>query len=265
MIASVGVRVSLLAAALLCCSPLMAQTEEMQTGPLSDGGVSYFGRGQEVLESIYVPDLPGAPFSLTLATEWTRPMLTGGTYTAVNARPIKRDSKGRLYMERWMLVPKGNLNASRMSWIQIEDPVAGLYYECNARTHVCDEKTYQPDPTQPSPTQVKSGPLQGGRGFRLHEDLGAETVAGLPVRAYRDTTTINPGVMGNDREMTYRREMRYSSQLGFNLVSILQNPALGEQRFTVTEITTSEPEAKWFQPPEGWRVVDRRKSADSAP
>src|ERR1700712_853725 len=94
-----------------------------------DGGVSYFGRGQEVLESIYVPNLAGAPFSLQLSTEWTRPLLGGGTMTAVNSRPIKRDSQGRIYMERWLLEPKGNIARSRMSWIQIDDPVSGIYYE----------------------------------------------------------------------------------------------------------------------------------------
>jgi hypothetical protein len=50
-----------------------------------DGGVATTdGGGQEVLESIFVPFLAHAPFSLTLATEWTRPMNNGGTYTVVN-------------------------------------------------------------------------------------------------------------------------------------------------------------------------------------
>ena len=47
--------------------------------------------GQEVLQSIFVPFLSNAPFSLTLATEWSRPMNNGGTFATVNSRPIKRD------------------------------------------------------------------------------------------------------------------------------------------------------------------------------
>lgn len=225
-----------------------------------DGGVSYFGRGQEVLESIYVPNLAGAPFSLQLSTEWTRPLLSGGTITSVNSRPIRRDSQGRIYMERWLLEPKGSIGRSRMSYIQIDDPVAGIYYECNARTHVCQSSPHEDaPPVQQPPALTKSGPVWGGKAFREHEDLGSEMVAGVPVHAYRDTMTVQPGAMGNSQLTTYHRDMKFSEHLGFNLVSIVQSPSLGEQRFVVTEITTSEPEAKWFQPPEGYTVVAKKQ------
>lgn len=225
-----------------------------------DGGVSYFGRGQEVLESIYVPNLAGAPFSLQLSTEWTRPLLSGGTMTVVNSRPIKRDSQGRIYMERWLLEPKGNIARSRMSWIQIDDPVSRVYYECNARTHVCESGPHEDVPPLKEPPSVtKSGPVWDGKAYRQHEDLGTETVSGVPVHAYRDTMTVQPGVMGNSQLTTYHRDMKFSEHLGLNLVSIVQSPSLGEQRFVVTEITTSEPEAKWFKPPEGYSVTEKKR------
>ena len=37
------------------------------------------------LESIAVPPKPGAPFTLTLETEWVKPMSDGGTQTLVTA------------------------------------------------------------------------------------------------------------------------------------------------------------------------------------
>jgi len=49
-------------------------------------------------------------------------MNNGGTFTTVNSRPIKRDSTGRIYQERWLMSPKGSNIPSRMSWIQIADP-----------------------------------------------------------------------------------------------------------------------------------------------
>ena len=117
----------------------------------------------------------------------------------------------------------------------------------------------KPDPApHDPPAMTTSGPLRGGRGYRTHEDKGLDTVAGLPVHAYRDTTVMNAGVLGNDSPMTYVRDVRYSPELGFNLTSVLQNPAVGEQRFRVTEITTSEPEPHFFQPPEGYRIIDKR-------
>jgi hypothetical protein len=52
--------------------------------------------------------------------------------------------------------------------------------------------------------------------------------------------------------------------LGINLSSVLDTPSLGKQMFTVTEISTTEPDASFFQPPQGYKVVDHRKAAAPA-
>jgi hypothetical protein len=67
---------------------------------VQDGGTS------EVLESIVIPPKAQAPFSLLLQTEWVRTLSDGSTITLVNQRRIARDSGGRIYQERWFLVPK---------------------------------------------------------------------------------------------------------------------------------------------------------------
>ena len=55
------------------------------------------------------------------------------------------------------------------------------------------------------------------------------------------------------------REFRYSPELGFNLSSVLDSAQSGRQVFTVTELTTTEPDPKYFQPPAGYRIIDKRK------
>jgi hypothetical protein len=106
-----------------------------------DGGISYDRRGHELLESIDVPPLLNAPFSLQLAAAWSRPMNNGGTYTVVNSRPIRRDGHGRIYQERWLLSPKDTKIPSRMSWIQIADPLAKTPLEGTRRRSSMDWKT----------------------------------------------------------------------------------------------------------------------------
>jgi hypothetical protein len=224
-----------------------------------EGGVSFDGGGHEILESIFVPYVAHAPFSMTLAAEWSRPMNNGGNFTTVNSRPIKRDSVGRIYQERWLMTPKGSGIVSRMSWIQIADPVAKTLYQCNARTKVCDLVTLGDNVTlRFDPTRFASGPLKGDKGKRVHEDLGDTFFAGVRVHEYKDTTTLNPGVLGNDLPMSTVRHYKFSAELGFNLWSVIEAPQIGKQSFTVTEISTAEPDAKWFQPPEGFTVVDHR-------
>lgn len=225
-----------------------------------DGGFTPTdGGGGGVLESIYVPNLPHAPFSLTLHTEWIQTLRNGGTFTEINARPIMRDGAGRIYQERWLLVPKGSDIRSQMTTIQIDDPIAHKFYNCFVRQKVCEIQTSVMGLAHYDPNRLQSGPLKSGKGAFLHEDLGASSAAGMPVHTYRDTTTLNTGVLGNDAPMAIVREFSYSPDLGFDLTSSLDSPQVGHQTFTVTELNTNEPDPSFFQPPEGYRLVDRRK------
>jgi hypothetical protein len=80
----------------------------------------------------------------------------------------------------------------------------------------------------------------------------------LETHGYRETITINAGVMGNDEPMVVMREFWFSPQLGFNLKSIVDAPDTGRQVFTVKNLSTSEPEPSFFEIPGDYKVIDRR-------
>jgi hypothetical protein len=46
------------------------------------------------------------------------------------------------------------------------------------------------------------------------------------------------------------------------MVSTVDDPQDAKQVFTVTELTTLEPDPKLFEVPEGYKVIDRRKTVD---
>ena len=100
--------------------------------PALDGG------NREVLESIVIPPIPNAPFFATLATEAVKYSADGATMTFVNERHIGRDRRGRIYEERWLLVPKGSGIKSEMNWIQIADAKEHTLYNCSPQRHVCE-------------------------------------------------------------------------------------------------------------------------------
>jgi hypothetical protein len=245
---------SLTLGALSLASLAISQTPPPQSAVrVADGGTS--GR----MESIFVPPKAGAPFSLTLATEWSRPIGNSGSFTLANERRIVRDSKGRIYQERWILVPKGSKVKSHMDIFQITDPEQHTWYNCETAAKECKIFKYRlttDDNFQP-PVGA-SGPLPNGNGFRTHEDLGIGNTAGVDTHGYRETVTINAGVMGNDQPMVTKREFWYSPQLAFNLLSIVDDPQNGKQVFTVKDLSTSEPELSLFEVPEGYKVVDHR-------
>jgi hypothetical protein len=62
----------------------------------------------------------------------------------VNERHIGRDGQGRIYEERWVLVPKGSGIKSYMNWIQIADAEQHTLYNCSPQQHICELLGYDP-------------------------------------------------------------------------------------------------------------------------
>ncbi|MGC2620352.1 MAG: hypothetical protein WA414_15010 [Acidobacteriaceae bacterium] len=243
--------------AVLVFSSLLAGAAWAQpVPPAQDGGM------RTVLESIVVPPIPNAPFTATLATEWARPADGDATITVVNQRQLARDANGRLYEQRWELVPKGGNVRSRMDWIQIADPIQRTLYNCNMVTHVCDLLTWNaaPDLAAATPPPAMNGPLRGNRGSVQTENLCTRIIGGVETTGTRITTTWNAGVMGNDAPVTEVRETWRSNPLAINLLSMRSGPLLGTQKFTVTELDASPPDPALFDPPAGFKVRDLRES-----
>lgn len=234
----------------------LGQQAQQPPAHVEDGGT------REVLESIVIPSITHAPFTATLATEWARPLMDGGTSTIVNERHIARDGNGRIYEERWLLVPKNSNVKSVMNVVQIADPKAHTLYNCFIFRKICELTLYYPaDEVTFEAAGGASGPLQNGIGFLAHENLGTKILMGVDTTGIRETTTINPWVMGNDRPIKTVREFWHSQQLGINLLSTRSNSRTGTQTFTITELSTSEPDPQLFTLPEGFQVADLRKTA----
>jgi hypothetical protein len=251
-------RVLLWLAVALGCLVLAVPAAPQQNQPavirVPDGGAN------GPMESVFIPPKPGAPFSLKLAAEWARPMDGGGAFTLVNQRRIVRDSRGRIYQERWILVPKGSTIKSFMNVFQITDPEMHTWYNCDTHAKVCELLTYHlTTDDKYEPPLGKTGPLADGKGTRVHEDLGPGSTEGVDTHGYRETTTVDAGAMGNDVPMVSMREFWYSEELGFSLRSTVVTPQAGKQVFTVTELSTAEPDATYFLVPDDYKVVDHRQ------
>jgi hypothetical protein len=241
----------------LTCVAQVETPQEQTSHPTSqDGGV------REVLESIVIPPIPHAPFSAVLATEAVKYAADGTTMTFVNERHIARDARGHIYEERWFLVPKNGNVQSKMNWIQLLDPKQRTLYNCSPARHMCDLLSYDPtsDVAAASPGKGSSGTLPHGDGNVTWEDLGTRTIAGIETVGTRKTVVSNAGTMGNDQPLTSTSEYWHSGQLGINLLSIRSSPFFGKQTFTITELTTGDPDPQLFELPVGFKVHDQRKS-----
>jgi len=231
---------------------------------IQDGGVD------QVLQSIVIPPMPNAPFSLILQTEWVQTLSDGGTITLINERHIARDKTGRIFQERKMLTPKTQTQHSRITYIQISDPNAHVHYNCGMLDdrHICGESTFsETTSTVVNPMGPASGPLPNGMGNAIREDLGENILEGVPTTGLRESVTYNPGIFGNDNPMTISREYWYAQKLGINLLSKRTDPRFGTQTFTVTNLTLGDPDPQLFKLPKGFtvsrvppgRVVERKE------
>jgi len=234
---------------ILTASLAVAQPPQQVRRP--DGGAN------GSMESIFIPPKPGAPFSLTLVTDWTRSTGTGGSFTLVNTRRIVRDSKGRIYQERAALVPKNGDVTTFVTTIQITDPDQHTWYNCIVATKVCDLYRYHLSSTDNfKPYTGITGTSPGGKVSHRHEDLGVGSTLGEDTHGYRETTILEPWVVGNDKAMITTREFWYSPRLAVNLISIVDSPLSGKQVFTAKELSTSEPDPSLFEVPAGYKIAD---------
>jgi hypothetical protein len=250
----------------------IAQVQRTAPGVQSEGSQQpvqqYYARDggtSEYLESIIIPPKSQAPFSMTLQTEWVKTLSDGGTMTLVNKRRIARDSTGRVFQERRLLIPKLAKGESHLTTIQIADPIKHVLYNCFMNPkHECSMSNYPVSVNAIYKFQgPPSGPLPHEVGYAVHEDLGQQVITGLDTTGTRDKTIYNAGVVGNDQTMTVMREFWYSAQLGFNLLSKISDPRFGTQTFTATDLVSSEPDQNLFKIPDGFSIVVEQRATAS--
>ena len=244
--------VVLLAGFLVLHSPVSSSQAPPERPRPPDGGT------REVLVSILIPSLPNAPFSATVATESVRQLADGSRITLVNRRAIARDTAGRIFQERRLLVPDDGKHESIVTQIEISDPVSHQLCICVPRERVCQLEFF----SAPQFVSPVAGPASAAKqpGSPGREDLGKQFVSGLETLGIRETTVIEAGAIGNDSPITVSREYWYSPQLGVNLISKLQDPRIGTQDFEVLDITVGEPDRKLFAVPPGSQIIDLRRT-----
>jgi hypothetical protein len=208
-----------------------------------------------MLQSIDILPAPNAPFSASVETEWTRILPDGSTQTTRNHRTVARDNLGRVFQERRAFTPDGDRQVTALTEMDYQDPVRHELYICRPLLQVCDLYKYDP----PSAVSIpKTGPLPGGAGSVTREDLGRKRIEDLDLVGSREVTTINAGVVGNQRAEPTIKEFWYSPYLQINVITKRFDPHVsGVQDFEVKNINLSEPDPRLFNPPSEYRILRR--------
>jgi hypothetical protein len=236
-----------IAVALACTGGVAFAQAAQQPVHAPDGGT------REILMSIVVPPLPGAPFSASVDTEWTKYLADGSTQILRNHRLIARDGQGRVFQERRTFVPDGSGGEPQLARTELADPSTHTIASCNPGAWICELRFYAAAAAlTTSPARVTAN------ASLVRDSLGMRTVEGLELIGTRETQTIAATVTGTNHPLVVVKEFWYSPHLGINVLTERTDPRSGKEVFTVSDIRPSEPASNLFQLPVSFRVVDLR-------
>jgi hypothetical protein len=108
---------------------------------------------------------------------------------------------------------------------------------------------------------VKWGQIPHGADPVTHvdtEQLGMQTINGLPCKGTRVTVTIPAHAVGNDRDIKVVNERWYSDDLMVLVKSTNDDPRFGTSSYELKDVNRSEPDPSLFKLPEGFSRSSRR-------
>lgn len=220
------------------------------------------GGAREMIMSITLTPLAGAPFQATINTQWTKHLPDGTTSVLTNHRFVARDGQGRVYQERRTFVPEGSDREPRVRLIEISSPVTHTKYFCDPALSSCQLQSYNAPVAE---AVVPIGTIGDGKRELSRASLGIKTIEGVEVIGTRETITIAPGsAIGNTAPVEETKEFWYSPKLGINLQVTRLDPMHGDQVFTVSDIKLSEPDSRLFVLPANCKVTDLRQKPETA-
>jgi hypothetical protein len=88
------------------------------------------------------------------------------------------------------------------------------------------------------------------------EDLGTQTIEGVPATGTRVTITIPAGHIGNERPIEIVDERWYSKDLQAFVMTRHSDPRSGETVYRLTDISRTEPDHSLFQVPADYEVKE---------
>jgi TonB family protein len=231
------------------------QTQAPQfANPPSDGRVAEWMYGE------HIPPIAKEPFTARVELETVNQLADGTLMTHKTFNIIARDLLGRTRNEarRWM--DATSTTDPPVIRVELYDP------QTHTRTTIfLLTKTVRKWTQAAAPVAATSAeqPL-AGKHETSREELGVDTIEGLPVRGVRVNQTYPPGVLGNDRPLTISTESWFSQELKVNLLTKRTDPRYGVQTVRVTELRREEPSESLFAIPQDYRIEDQTGSERQA-
>jgi hypothetical protein len=231
----------------------------------------------------------GAPYAAQAITETTRTLSDGNRIKSKSTASVYRDSEGRTRRDQELgAVGPWAMSGDPQQTVFINDPVAGVNYVLDPRTHIArkmpplrigfapgessnaapgdaprvgmkvEREVFTavappPLPSEGPPMEFRVAP---GAQKGATESLGKQTIEGVVADGTRTTMTIAAGEIGNEQPIQIVWEKWYSPELQTVVMSKHSDPFVGETVYRLTNIVRSEPARSLFDVPADYTIKD---------
>jgi hypothetical protein len=194
----------------------------------------------------------GVPYSAQFVSESTRTLADGTRITHKSTGSVYRDGEGRT-LRALMLDAVGPVavEGGPRQMIVVNDWVAGAHYVMDVAA-----RTLRKVPLRDTPAGAPEPEPEGQGDSPKTESLGRRNIEGVEAEGTRTTITIPVGRVGNDRALEIVSERWYSPELQVVVLSTHKDPLAGENVYRLTGISRGEPDAKHFQLPADFTVIE---------
>ena len=225
--------------------PARSHQQTTESAPIS---LSAEGRVTEWVYGERIPAVRGLPFSAKVELETVSQLQDGTQITHKTYNLDARDSAGRTHneMRNWITAEGEEPSLTR---VELYDPATRTRTDLFPLTKLARQWAVG--------VAAQATPAAGiAKPETTREEIGTDTMEGLPVKGVRVTQTYATGALGNDRPLTIVTEYWYAAELRINLLTKRKDPRYGVQTVRVTELERQEPDAALFAIGGEYKVVN---------
>ena len=216
-----------------------------------------------LIHTLVAAPVIGQPYSAVQVHKTEQALADGTNISHAGHHSVARDSEGRVRVE--VRLPNLQKEQPDPVMVFVLDPVAHTIMTWSTGSTATKVATLIKLPEEKrnvaktAPAEVRTGDSRP-QPVVTTEDLGTDTLQGLPVMVTKTTTVVPAGRSGNDAPITKTHEVWTSPDLKLVMKEQWKDPRTGVRTVELDQFSSSDPDRALFRAPAGYTVKDLKQT-----